>query len=110
MDHIALFQQVQYSCREPDGTFTWDCGATDDGKPRVGMIEDYSAKQFGFTTRGDSGRYTTINGAVQPTVSAVAGDIYRVSGSFTAAYATAIGLHITAAKTQLRGNLLASTL
>ncbi|MGD0735479.1 MAG: multicopper oxidase domain-containing protein [Terracidiphilus sp.] len=108
-DHIALFQQVQYSCREPDGTFTWDCGATDGGKQRVGMIEDYSAKQFGFSTWVDSGRYTTINGAVQPTVPAVAGDIYRfrlIHGGVR----DSIGLHITAAKTEPRGNLLAATL
>lgn len=109
VDHVALFQQVQYSCREPDGTFTWDCGATDDGKPRVGMIEDYSAKQFGFTTWGASGRYTTINGAVQPTVSAVAGDIYRFRLIHGGVRDT-IGLHITAAKADLRGNLLTTTL
>jgi L-ascorbate oxidase len=107
--HIALFQQVQYSCREPDGTFTWDCGATDAGKPRVGMIEDYSANQFGGPTWGKSGRYTTINGSVQPTVSAVAGDIYRFRLIHGGVRDT-IGLHITAAKTELRGNLLASTL
>jgi L-ascorbate oxidase len=109
VDHLALFQQVQYSCREPDGKFTWRCGDSDDGKPRVGMIEDYSANQFGFTTWAASGRYTTINGAVQPTVSAVAGDIYRFRLIHGGVRDT-IGLHITAAKTVLRGSLLANTL
>jgi L-ascorbate oxidase len=109
VDHVALFQQVQYSCREPNGTFTWNCGATDAGKPRVGMIEDYSANQFGGPTWGNSGRYTTINGAVQPTVSAIAGDIYRFRLIHGGVRDT-IGLHITAGKADLRGNLLATTL
>jgi L-ascorbate oxidase len=73
-DHVVLFQQVQYYCLDADNKPSYDC-STATGPNAIGRIEDYSV--LGPNTWGQSGRYTTINGLVQPTVPAQAGQIYR---------------------------------
>lgn len=65
-DRLLLFQQIQYACfdangdikQTPSGRYICDPGD-------VGEIKTYD--QFGPGTWPDSGRYTSINGLVQPT-------------------------------------------
>ena len=65
-ERLLLFQQVQYACNGG-----YDCQPTD-----VGGIESYDL--FGPGTWPASGRYTSINGQVQPLfASAVAGRLER---------------------------------
>lgn len=66
-ERVLVFQQIQYACytkgddpkikRNPDGTYRCD---PDD----VGVIESY--EDFGPGGWQDSGRYTSINGQIQP--------------------------------------------
>lgn len=67
-ERILVFQQIQYACTGPDGKVltnkdgTYLCPAGS-----VGDIESYSL--FGPTNWAKSGRYTGINGDIQPIVS-----------------------------------------
>jgi L-ascorbate oxidase len=112
IEHLALFQQIQYSCRTPDGAFTWDCSTRDPSptgpKQRIGGIDDYTSGQFGPSSWEASGRYTSINGVVQPSIDAVAGQLYRFRLIHGGVRDT-IGLHITLSSITNRANLLAST-
>ena len=62
-ERVLVFQQIQYACRNPDGSIkrnpnnTYKCDPGD-----VGGVEDYD--QFGPGTWPTSGRFTSINGAV----------------------------------------------
>lgn len=64
-ERVVLLQQIQYACRDASGTIktdgagAWVCDPSD-----VGSIEAYD--QFGPTSWKSSGRFTTINGLVQP--------------------------------------------
>ncbi|AXS39600.1 multicopper oxidase family protein [Breoghania sp. L-A4] len=76
-DRLVLFQQIAYACRNADGAIktnpdgTWKCDPGD-----VGTIEGYD--QFGPPAWNASGRYTSINGVVEPTFKgAVAGQVER---------------------------------
>jgi FtsP/CotA-like multicopper oxidase with cupredoxin domain len=70
-DKTLLFQQIQYYC-----------GLDDQGKPiydctgKVGEIEQLTGV-FGNGTWAPSGRYTTINGLVQPVLRMKAGEVQR---------------------------------
>lgn len=80
---VMLFQQIPYACfngpriettpidpKDPTKT-RWSCGPGE-----VGEIKDFD-QQFGPGTWGKSGRYTAINGQVQPTMKMESGRIYR---------------------------------
>lgn len=78
-ERILVLQQIQYACRNPDGSIkknpapdnTYLCEPGD-----VGAIESYDL--FGPGAWAASGRYTTINGRVLPTFAdAKAGKIER---------------------------------
>lgn len=70
-EHILLLEQIAYACgMTPDGKVNWDC------TNRQGGIEQYG-DQFGPGTWPSSGRYTLINGEVQPTWTATTGRIQR---------------------------------
>lgn len=79
-ERLLVFQQIQYACfdandqiktRVVDGkVVAWICDQED-----VGEIRNYD--QFGPGTWGESGRYTTINGLVQPRFQAKAGQVER---------------------------------
>ena len=62
-ERVLVFQQIQYACRNADGSIkrnpdnTYKCDPGD-----VGGVEDYD--QFGPGTWPTSGRFTSINGAV----------------------------------------------
>ncbi|MFH1343147.1 MAG: multicopper oxidase domain-containing protein [Pseudomonadota bacterium] len=62
-ERVLVFQQIQYACRNPDGSIkrnpdnTYKCDPGD-----LGGVEDYD--QFGPGTWPTSGRFTSINGAV----------------------------------------------
>jgi FtsP/CotA-like multicopper oxidase with cupredoxin domain len=69
-EHILLLEQIAYACGTTGGKVNWDC--TD----QQGVIEQYGA-QFGPGTWPASGRYTLINGEVQPTWNETTGRIQR---------------------------------
>ncbi len=62
-ERVMVFQQIQYACRDSNGVIernpdqTYKCDANE-----TGGIEDYD--QFGPGTWPQSGRFTSINGAV----------------------------------------------
>jgi L-ascorbate oxidase len=70
VERIMLFQQISYGCganqnNPPD----WNC------KDKLGTIDNY--QQIGFGAWAASGRYSSINGVVLPTIKATAGRIER---------------------------------
>jgi FtsP/CotA-like multicopper oxidase with cupredoxin domain len=70
-EHVLLFEQIAYACgTTADGKVNWDCAG------KTGVIEQYG-DQFGPGTWPGSGRYTLINGEVQPTWAATTGRIQR---------------------------------
>lgn len=76
-ERIVVLQQIQYACRNADGTIkknddgTYFCAPDD-----VGEIENYDL--FGPGAWAASGRYTSINGRILPTFEdAKAGQIER---------------------------------
>ena len=73
-ERILLFEQPQYACRDPSGQIkviknrdgqvqAWKCDPDD-----VGGVEGYD--QFGPGTWTQSGRYTILNGRLQPALAA----------------------------------------
>jgi L-ascorbate oxidase len=82
-DRVLLFQQIQYACvgkdgklkRDSDGNIIWTCQSGIDGE--TGVVETYD--QFGPPTWAKSGRWTSINGIVLPTIGDVeAGRVERL--------------------------------
>ncbi|KFG98460.1 multicopper oxidase [Burkholderia paludis] len=77
-EQIFLFQQIPYACFDDKGEIIqakgqWFCPA---GK--VGVVEDFNKQLSSSTVWDDSGRFTSINGVVQPTLRNVAaGEIQR---------------------------------
>ncbi|MFN3355398.1 MAG: multicopper oxidase family protein [Pseudomonas sp.] len=78
-EQVFLFQQIPYACfddqgaiiKQPDGTWTCPTGKT-------GVVEDFGKQLASATVWDESGRFTSINGAVQPTLQGIAaGEIQR---------------------------------
>jgi len=70
-DRVLLFQQIAYACPDDNGDPDWLC---EEGE--VGTVESYD--QLGPQAWLPSGRFTSINGTVLPTlVDAVAGEPER---------------------------------
>ncbi|MFM2045530.1 MAG: hypothetical protein RLY86_4106 [Pseudomonadota bacterium] len=71
-ERVMLLQQIAYACGVDDkGTVTWDCPGD---APRT--IESYNQLEFPAWTQ--SGRFTSINGVVQPLITETeAGQIER---------------------------------
>lgn len=81
-ERLLVFQQIPYACRDADGNIEgttnedgdivdWTCA-----EGQVGTVEKYD--QFGPGSWPNSGRYTSINGHVLPTITeARAGEIER---------------------------------
>ncbi|GFM53211.1 L-ascorbate oxidase [Pseudomonas cichorii] len=71
-ERLLVLQQIPYACTEDGGkTYSWTCN-----KGQNGVVESYEA-QFGPNDWAKSGRYTTINGLVQPIFPARSGTIER---------------------------------
>ncbi len=73
-DRVFMFEQIQYYCLDPDSNGnltvpTYNCVG------KTGIIDSYS--QFGPGIWGQSGRFTLINGLLQPVVEMQAGQIER---------------------------------
>lgn len=68
-EHVLIFQQIQYYCRDDEDDLTYDCKAD-----QVGEIESYDPFRSAW---GDSERYTTINGLTLPDFAAVQGKVQR---------------------------------
>jgi FtsP/CotA-like multicopper oxidase with cupredoxin domain len=76
-ERVLLLQQIAYACRDENGEIktnpdnTWRCNPGD-----VGEVEDYD--QFGPPSWDNSGRYTSINGEIIPTLTgATVGEVER---------------------------------
>jgi L-ascorbate oxidase len=70
-ERILLLEQIAYACgATANGDVIWDCTG------KTGTIEQYG-RQFGPGTWPGSGRYTLINGQVQPTWNATTGHLER---------------------------------
>jgi len=71
-DRVMLFQQIGYYCLDASGNFTWNCTG------KTGEIESYEGfGPSGANSWSQSGRFTTINGIVQPLIETQAGKIER---------------------------------
>ncbi|MFJ4142187.1 multicopper oxidase family protein [Pseudomonas sp. NPDC089734] len=71
-ERLLVLQQIPYACTEDGGkTYNWNCA-----KGQTGIVESYEG-QFGPSDWQNSGRYTTINGKVQPIFSASSGAVER---------------------------------
>jgi FtsP/CotA-like multicopper oxidase with cupredoxin domain len=76
-ERVLLFEQIQYACRDKNNAIRtadpsdpkapWTCDPTDEDKNPVGGVEGYD--QFGPGTWGISGRFTLVNGLLQPMLS-----------------------------------------
>jgi FtsP/CotA-like multicopper oxidase with cupredoxin domain len=78
-EQIFLFQQIPYACFNSNGAInqdddgTWKCDAT-----QTGVVQDFGKQLASATVWDTSGRFTSINGAVQPTITGVpAGQVQR---------------------------------
>jgi FtsP/CotA-like multicopper oxidase with cupredoxin domain len=81
-EQLFLFQQIPYACFDdkgniirtgPKDTEPWECPA---GK--IGVVEDFGQQLSSPTVWDFSGRYTSINGVVQPTITDIkVGEIQR---------------------------------
>ena len=88
-ERLVLFQQVQYACRDANGqikvkkdasgnVIAWVCDPGDVGTIEGVLGGNTGYDQFGPSSWGQSGRYTSINGEIMPRFSgAVAGRIER---------------------------------
>ena len=71
-DKVLMFQQVQYACFDADGKIQKTPGPT--GQPwickpgQTGEIRDYAQQLNSNSSWANSGRFTSINGRVQPGV------------------------------------------
>jgi L-ascorbate oxidase len=71
-ERVLLFEQIQYQCRGRNGRplhaeNPWSCEPTEEVPLPIGTIEKYD--QFGPGTWKASGRFTLVNGLLQPTLS-----------------------------------------
>lgn len=70
-DRVMMFEQIVYDCgKNADGSIKWKCEKGD-----VGTIESYAG--FGSSSWKQSGRFTLINGQLQPLIEMEAGQIER---------------------------------
>ncbi len=80
-EQVFLFQQIPYACFDDDtyahvltnNDGTWRCPPD-----KVGVVENFDLQLASQTVWDNSGRFTSINGAVQPTLTGIAaGEIQR---------------------------------
>ncbi|BBP60000.1 multicopper oxidase domain-containing protein [Pseudomonas sp. St316] len=78
-EQVFLFQQIPYACFDDKGGIikqkddTWTCPS---GK--TGVVENFHTQLSSATVWDESGRFTSINGVVQPTLQGIAaGEIQR---------------------------------
>ncbi|BBP74189.1 L-ascorbate oxidase [Pseudomonas sp. Ost2] len=74
-ERLLVFQQIPYACKGADGNFRYNIVKDKDGKDKkvldwtckdgeTGVVESFD--QLQPSSWGDSGRYTSVNGQVQP--------------------------------------------
>ena len=68
---VLMFQQVPYACKVTGTTFDWNCT-----EGETGVVENFKQVGPGSAWK-NSGRYTMINGQVQPTFHMVSKNLYR---------------------------------
>ncbi|SDO64969.1 multicopper oxidase family protein [Afipia sp. GAS231] len=77
-EHILLLQQIPYACFNAPGQInqnadgTWKCEAN-----QTGVVDDFDNQLASPTVWDTSGRFTSINGVVQPTLQVPAGEVQR---------------------------------
>jgi len=135
-DRVFLFQQIAYGCfandptadptswwqglytakgvyttstkaGDPAGTAPWTCPLPEAGKPvSLGAIENFQLQLFSATIWDTNGRFASVNGVVQPTITLPAGRIERWRFIHAGIHDT-INLQIVRA--QPVGNLIANS-
>jgi FtsP/CotA-like multicopper oxidase with cupredoxin domain len=86
-DEVLLFQQIPYKCNFADPN-DWKCGPD-----QIGLVEDFG-QQFGPGKWDKSGRFTTVNGVVQPRITLRPGEVQRwrlIHGGVRENLAVAVG-------------------
>lgn len=86
-DEVVLFQQIPYKCNFAEPT-NWKCAPGE-----IGRVENF-AQQFGPRKWDASGRFTTINGVVQPRIEMRPGEVQRwrlIHGGVREKLAVAVG-------------------
>jgi FtsP/CotA-like multicopper oxidase with cupredoxin domain len=77
-EKIFLFQQIPYACFNAPGQInqnsdgTWKCDVS-----QSGVVDDFDDQLASPTVWDTSGRFTSINGVVQPTLTIPAGEVQR---------------------------------
>lgn len=77
-EQILLFQQIPYGCFDSAGKLqqradgSWFCNAG-----QIGVVNDFDSQLASPTVWDKSGRFTSINGVVQPTLNIPAGQVQR---------------------------------
>jgi FtsP/CotA-like multicopper oxidase with cupredoxin domain len=77
-EKIFLLQQIPYACFNAPGKInenpdhTWKCDAN-----QTGVVDDFEQQLDSPTVWDTSGRFTSINGAVQPTLEVPTGEVQR---------------------------------
>ncbi|PWB34832.1 L-ascorbate oxidase [Pseudomonas sp. SDI] len=74
-ERLLVLQQIPYACGDkngklPKGDIKWNCSGDE-----IGVVESYD--QFGPGDWADSGRFTSVNGEVQPVFAATVGQYER---------------------------------
>jgi hypothetical protein len=91
-EQVFLFQQIPYACfndkggiigTETNPNAPWECPA---GK--IGVVENFGAQLSSPTVWDFSGRYTSINGVVQPRIKDIRPERFSAGVSSTAAFTT----------------------
>ena len=77
-ERVFLFQQIPYACFNDQNTIITVNGLWSCPPGMTGVVQDFNQQLGSPTVWGDSGRFTSINGAVQPTLQNIgAGEVQR---------------------------------
>lgn len=77
-EQVFLFQQIPYACFDDKGQIITTDGHWSCPTGKIGVVENFQTQLASPTVWDDSGRFTSINGVVQPTITGIAaGQIQR---------------------------------
>ena len=77
-EQIFLFQQIPYACFDEQGNIMTSNGLWICPPGKIGVVENFDTQLSSPTVWDNSGRFTSINGIVQPTIRNIAaGEIQR---------------------------------
>ena len=77
-EQVFLFQQIPYACFDEQGKIIKSNGLWSCPPGKIGVVENFNLQLSSPTVWDNSGRFTSINGVVQPTIRNIAaGEIQR---------------------------------